>query len=146
MEASTIFTLNILINLCLILAVAKLNKRRYKNIFNKQVVLKDERVAKLIGQVEKFVLKAKVSEKLAERAFNTANSASLGVIALQKALQTPRLLTKHQSQRNQLAKNEIDTLFHEGGGFDFLRPVLSDQENDLLDEIEKHKLKNGGSI
>ena len=97
----------------------------------------------LRGRANEVVLTAKLAEKMADRAFNMASSANLGVIALQKSLAQPRLMTKHQTVRNELAKNEVDKLFTTEGSFDFLRPILSDEENDLLDEMEKHNAKNG---
>jgi hypothetical protein len=100
---------------------------------------------KLDGKLDKYFISAKIAEKFAERAFNMASSANLGVIALQKSLAQPRIMTKHQTVRNELAKNEVDKLFTTEGSFDFLRPILSDEENDLLDEMEKHNLKNGNA-
>lgn len=133
--------LNSLINLCLIYAVWKLLRRQPKVVEN--VHFKFFKNKKLDGKLDKYFISAKIAEKFAERAFNMASAANLGVVALQKAMQQPRLATKQQLERNQLAKNSIDKLFTTEGNFDFLRPILSDEENDLLDEMEKHKLKNG---
>lgn len=109
--------------------------RNNTNFFNKR-----------LGSVERTAQKAAIAEKFAERAFTVANAASLGVIALQKSLATPRILTKVQGQKNQLAKAEIDKLFTTEGQFDFLRTVLSDEDNELLDNIEEHKAKENGAL
>ena len=78
---------------------------------------------------------------MADRAFNMASTANLGVVALQRALAVPRLLNKAQVQSNQLAKNGVDKLFNTSGGFDWLKPILSDEELDILEEAEKLKNK-----
>jgi len=97
---------------------------------------------KLNGKIDKMYICTKVAEKFAERAFNIASAASLGVVALQKSLSVPKIMTKPVAQRNILAKDEVDRLFTTEGNFDFLRPILSDEELDVLDEIEKDKYKN----
>jgi len=157
METQMIFILSSLINLCLIFAMWRLKKELFIN--NTVWRLKVERYLQKIlwkpfkipelkslnGKIDKMYLSSKIAEKFAERAFNMASSANLGVIALQKSLAQPRIMTKHQTVRNELAKNEVDKLFTTEGNFDFLRPILSDEENDLLDEMEKHNLKNGNA-
>lgn len=107
-----------------------------------QVVTKtNKNLAKKLGEHESAIRKAAIAEKFAERAFTMASTANLGVIALQKSLATPKLLTKQQVQRNQLAKNEVDKLFTTEGEYDFLRTILSDEDNEVLDRLEEHKLK-----
>jgi len=96
---------------------------------------------KLKGKLDATHVSAKIAEKFAERAFNMASSANIGIVALQKSLATPRIMTAQQSIQNQLAKKEVDKIFTTDGGFDFLRPILSDEENDILDSIEQQKLK-----
>ena len=86
-------------------------------------------------------ISAKIAEKTADRAFNMASSANLGVIALQKSLATPRLLTKTQATRNGLAKKEVDELFSNNGPLDWLYPVASDEEREVLDKIREEKDK-----
>ena len=136
-----IFILSILIiNLWLVSLVYRLEKKRHP----KQVLqIKHEHHHKdLSGKLDKMYISSKIAEKMADRAFNMASSANLGVIALQKALAVPRLATKAQAQQNQLASKEVDKLFNTQGGFDWLRPLLSDEENELLDEAEKLKNKD----
>lgn len=93
------------------------------------------------GQISKHQIAAKVATKTAERAFNLASSANIGVVALQKALATPRLVTREQSKLNQLAKNNVDKLFTTQGSFDWLAPLLGDEELEILEEIERNKVK-----
>lgn len=81
-------------------------------------------------------LSSKIAEKMAERAFNMASSANLGVVALQKSLQVPRIATKQQTLQNQLAKDNVDKLFSSKGTFDWLRPILSEEELEVLDKVE----------
>lgn len=92
---------------------------------------------KLEGKANQVVFHAKLAEKMADRAFNMASSANVGIAILQKALATPRLMTKQQGLQNEVAKNGVDKLFSRGGSFDYLRPILSDEENDLLDQAEE---------
>lgn len=95
----------------------------------------------LKGEVRSLEIKAAIAEKMADRAFNMASSANLGVVALQKALAVPRLMTKAQVQQNQLAKKGVDKLFTTSGNFDWLKPVLSDEELDLLEAAERTQAK-----
>jgi hypothetical protein len=81
---------------------------------------------------------------MADRAFNMASTANLGVVALQKSLALPKIMTKQQAQQNQLAKEGVDKLFSGVGGFDWLRPLLSEEELDILDKAEQHKEKFNG--
>lgn len=97
--------------------------------------------SKIKGELRQAQIRAAIAEKFAERAFNLASSANLGVIALQKSLATPKLMTAQQSIKNQLAKKQIDNIFETSSGFDYLRPLLSDEDNDILDSIEQQKLK-----
>lgn len=95
---------------------------------------------KLKGECTKMYISAKIAEKVADRAFNMASSANLGVIAMQKALVQPRLMTKEQLQRNQLAKKQIDEIFSEGDEvLNMLRPVASEEELEVIDKILEDK-------
>jgi hypothetical protein len=127
-----------------------LHKKLYnhRKDIREELLVRERRIIKSLlvelGEHESAIRKAAVAEKFAERAFTVANAASLGVIALQKSLAIPRIMTKEQAQKNQLAKSNIDKLFTTGGQFDFLRPVLSDEDNALLDDIEEHNAKQNG--
>lgn len=97
---------------------------------------------RLSGITNKVIIDSKVATKVADRAFNLASAANLGVVALQKTLATPRLMTKQQSRLNQLAKKSVDELFITEGAYDWMRPALSDEDLEILDEIEKNKMKS----
>lgn len=143
-------TLIIFSQLCLIVAVWGLNKQRIKlrgeilSFWLKQrqewmLLIRKELngyEAKAEGLTAQARLEAKLAEKMADRAFNMASSANVGIAILQKALAVPRLMTKAQGVRNEVAKNGIDKLLTTEGNMDWLRPILSDEENDLLDEAE----------
>ncbi len=101
--------------------------------------------SRINGKLEQVYRRAAIAEKLAERSFNLASSATLGVMGLQKTLALPRVASKPMLQRNLLAKNEIDKLFTTNGSFDFLRSELSDEELDVLDKLEDQKLKDGSN-
>ena len=145
-----IFILNSLINVCLVVAIWKLSRRKPKETKETIVVNRVSPMKELFGKMDKMYIRSVLAEKLADRAFNMASSANLGVIALQKSLQVPRILNKQQGLKNQLAKNDVDKLFSSSGTFDYLRPILSDEENDLLDDLEQQKFKadmsNNGTI
>lgn len=134
------FTLSILINLCLIFAVWRVAKRkpiavtRYAKPIIKTTLIAED--------LQKYYIVAKMAEKTADRAFNLASSANLGVIALQKSLAVPRIMTKTQATQNRLAKQTVDELFTTGDKFDFLRPILSDEELNVLDALEADETKN----
>lgn len=135
------FTANILINLCLIFAIYRLNKKPTKLVMpvkehNWHILDK-----KTKGQVEKFIITAKIAEKTADRAFQMASQASLSCVALQKSLAMPRLLTKNQINQNKLAKKQVDDILGENDMFSWMRPTLSDEENELLDDVLKEKEK-----
>lgn len=96
--------------------------------------------SKLEGKVTKMYIAAKIAEKTADRAFNLASSANLGVIALQKSLAVPRVITRTQATQNQLAKKTIDELFSGNDDIlDFLRPTATDDELEVIDKIQDER-------
>lgn len=157
-----IFTLNILINLCLVFAVWKVNRwkseylndllsysiktridlERWQEVFaNRTEKRLHSRLSKMMGKREKQERRSAIAEKTADRAFSMASSASLGVIALQKALAVPRILSKPQVLANQLAKKGVDDIFSNDTTFDFMRPYLDDEENEQIDKIIEARTK-----
>jgi hypothetical protein len=98
----------------------------------------------LQGELSGLLVKATLAEKMADRAFNMASTANLGVVALQKSLAVPRSIVKKQAQQNVLAKENVDKLFSGVGGFDWLRPLLSEEELDIIDKAEEHTEKFNG--
>lgn len=98
--------------------------------------------AEVKGGFTKMYISAKIAEKTAERAFNLASSANLGVIALQKSLVVPRVITRTQATQNQLAKKTIDELFSGNDDIlDFLRPTATDDELEVIDKIQDERRK-----
>lgn len=129
----------ILISVLQTLLIVKLMRRTPKVIETTRLV-KDTRA---IGVAEKALIKAKIAEAMGGRAFNLASTANLGVIALQKTLSIPRMVNREQATKNQYAKAEVDKLFTTNGGFDFLKPILGDEELEFLEKMEQDNLKNG---
>jgi hypothetical protein len=116
---------------------------RFVNDCNNRIDVFGKKAEKeLRGKADKVLIDSAVATKMADRAFNMASSANLGVVALQKALATPRLINRGQAKLNELAKNSVDELFTTQGEYDWLKPLLSDSDLDLLEEIEQKKLKD----
>ena len=135
-----IFILNTFINLVLIFVCWRLAIRKHGTTVQKFYYVDKAACAK----IDKALIRGAIAEKFAERAFSLASSANIGVVALQKTLQTrPRVPSRENLLRNELAKREVDSLFQPSGSFDWLRPILSDEENDLLDQVEEHQKKHG---
>lgn len=136
----------ILISLCLVW-VAEKQRVQISRLARPTLPANPPKVdySKINGKLEQVYRKAAIAEKLAERSFNIASSATLGVIALQKTLAVPRIASKPMLQRNLLAKNEIDKLFTTEGSYDFLRSELSEEELEVLDKLEEQKLKDGSN-
>jgi len=138
-----IFTLTILIDLLLIFAVWRTSKIkaivRHPAFFHDTKYITNDKETR--GKLDKIHIECKIAEKMADRAFNMASSANLGVIALQKALAVPRLLTKEQGQRNELAKQNIDALFSGGDALDFLKPIATEEELLAIEKIQEDKRK-----
>jgi hypothetical protein len=131
--------LNAWTQLCLIYVCFKLNQRRLT--LPPQTIKFEYEDKKLRGILSKVQIDSKIAEKFAERAFNLASAANLGIVALQKSLATPRIMTKEQVVKNTLAKEQIDELFTGGGSMDWLRPILSDEELEILDKAEEERNK-----
>lgn len=105
------------------------------------------------GMGTEALIKAKIAEKLADRAFSLASSANLATMHLQRILQTrPKIFKKEELILNEIAQDKVmETV---GGspnyaGFDWLYPILSQEERDILDNAMEHAAKykqegNGG--
>lgn len=151
-----IYIVNILISVALFIAlwriralekdiVTKQDAKKQKDAILLQAKAEATNVSKrLCGQIQDVVIKSSLAEKMADRAFNMASTANLGVVALQKSLALPKIMTKQQTQQNQLANKEVEKLFSGVGGFDWLRPLLSEEELDILEKAEQHKEKFNG--
>jgi hypothetical protein len=144
-----IFTLSILINLALIFAVWRLSLRRAATYVQKFWYVDKKQCAK----IEKALLKASISEKFAERAFNLASTANLTCMHLSRTLATrPAWVTKHQMLKNEIAQNAIKEAIGGPTGekdmsdFDFLYTVLGDEERDIVDKAVEHNAKYSESL
>ena len=118
-----IFMMDFLIDACLIFAVWQ--------IF---IIVKNIREDLLHDISCKVLIETSITDRLASRAFNLANSATLGVVALQKALAIPRPLTTEQGALNTVAKEEVDELFKVGGTMEWMKPLMTEDE---LEAYEK---------
>lgn len=132
-----------LIDLALLFMCYRLSRRRTVNV--NLTPQGSEIPKKLLGKLNRVEIQSKLAEKMADRAFNMASSANIGIVSLQKALVVPRLMTKQQTQQNQVASKGVEKIFSSGGNFDWLRPILSDDELEILDkaEEEKNRQENG---
>lgn len=97
------------------------------------------------GLSQKAVIKAAISAKLAERSFSLASSANLAVMAMQRTLSVrPRHLPKPQQVADAVAQKTV--MEQVGGspdysGFDWMYPILNEEERDLLDKALEHSQK-----
>ena len=104
--------------------------RKFKKIENK-----------FEGKSAATLLKAKSAEMLGQRAFNLASSANLAVMALQRTLQVrPAYLPKRNQVANEVGQDKVMEAV--GGtadysGFDWLYPVLDEEERDLIDKARE---------
>ena len=136
-----IFTLNILIDLCLIAAVYSLSKR--KRVWTQRFTRTFDCSREVRGKLDKALVQVKMAERFSERAFSLASSANLACMALQRTLQVRPYASKQQRLANEIAQKEVKEAI--GGpqsgdslpdysGFDWLYPVLSDEERDIVDK------------
>lgn len=133
---SIIDILTFLIDVILIWGISKCWTKKYG--VEHHVQIQNQYIGKKYeGKLEQAIRKAAIAEKFAERGFTMASTANLGVIALQKSLSLPRVLTKHQEQRNQLANNEVDKLFTKEGKYDFMMPFLDEEQRAIIEAIEE---------
>lgn len=95
----------------------------------------------LSGIAAQARIEGKVAEKIAYRAFNMASTANLGIIALQKTLPKVRIHTKQEKEQMEAVRAEIDKLFGADEPNDWLYPVLSEEERDVLEKAVEHNKK-----
>jgi hypothetical protein len=96
------------------------------------------RQEKEMGRIQQQQINAKIAQKMADRAFQMANAASLGVLALQRSLPRAKLITKDYLQKAALARKKVDEAFSPEPMSDWLRPVLTPEELDVLEKAEEH--------
>lgn len=138
-----IYMMDFLIDLCLIFAVWQ----THRHLAVKTEAFKDlleRRMSDLVRRSSQHhrdmrddvLVETRITEKLASRAFNLANSATLGVVALQKALAIPRPLTVEQGALNKVAKDEVDELFKVGGTMEWMKPLMTEEELDIYERAQ----------
>jgi len=89
---------------------------------------------------------ARLSEKMADRAFNIANSANLGVATIARGLASkPRIPTKANLAQNEFVKRKAEEMFPEtdDGQLEWLKAVLSDEELEVLETAQNLAAKKG---
>jgi len=136
-------TIILLINLWLLFLIYRVDTKKslVKNYYSCKIE-KIDCSKEIQGKLDKYYINAKIAEKMAERSFTMASTASLGVIALQKALATPRYLSKDALKRNELAKREVDKIFSNDGKLEYLRDFATDEEREVLDQIIEKKMND----
>lgn len=97
----------------------------------------NKRIANLAGQVNKAIIKCGVASKTADRAFSLGSSSNVAIGILQRTLlSTPKIVTKQQILKDEVAKDKLADLFGKDE-YEFLRPLLSDEENDALNDMQE---------
>lgn len=120
----------------------RIELRRQIAVLKKDIKKKQNQVEGLLKQVQ---IQAKVSSKLSERAFNLSSSANLAVMHLQKSLAVrPAFVPRKKQIANESTQNQV--INDVGGapehsGFDWLYPVLSEEERELLDNAVAYRAK-----
>lgn len=90
-------------------------------------------------------LDSRVALKFAERAFSLASSANLAIMHLQKLLQNrPKPFRKEDVQQNSFTQDQVMKTL--GGskdydGFDWLYPILTEEQREILDTAIEHTSK-----
>ncbi len=122
--------------------------RRKRIIIEQKTISTNHEMKRLEGRFNKCLIASKIAEKMASRAFALASSSNVGVGILSKALiSRPRLLTKAQAVKDEVAKKNLSEVFGESEA-EWLKPLLSDDEIDLLEEANRQakKSKQNGII
>lgn len=92
----------------------------------------------LCGKLDSYRVKSAVAAKLADRAFSMASSANVALVSLSKALQTrPQRYTKQDLTADQMVSKKVNDAVGANIG-EWLRPVMSDAELDLLDKAQDY--------
>ncbi len=133
----------------LMVVVSHFSLRKKRSVNHVYYPARDEKnLARLKGVADKALFKARISEKLAERAFTLASSANVGVSIVSSALGTrPKPLTKEQLLQNEVATEKLKDLFGQDEA-EYLKPLLDDEEVELLESAQKQyeKAKAKGKI
>ena len=120
-------------------------QRIKKDIGSDWIGLRKSWEAQVYGIINKFKIKAKVSQVLAERAFNMASSSNVALMHLQRTLQVrPAYVPRKKQVENEgIQEDVMESL---GGsssyeGFDWLYPILNDEEREIVDNARDFNAK-----
>lgn len=101
-----------------------------------------------MGLIQQLTIEAKVTKKLAENAFRMASASNVSVSILSKGIGArPKFISKEQLVSEAVAKGKLEDLFGNEEA-EFLKPLLSDDEIELIDEARKQyeKAKAKGEV
>ncbi len=120
-----------------------------KNVHFSTTKSVDEKILdKLQGQMVQLTIEAKVTKKLAENAFRMASASNVSVSILSKGMGArPKFLSKEQLLGETAAKKKLEDLFGNDEA-EFLKPLLSDDEIEIIDQARKQyeKAKAKGEV
>ena len=121
-----------------------LARRRESDIYEtleEQISVLRHSVYSLSGKVDGLIIAAKVAEKTADRAFTMASSANVATGIVQRALSSRGpVLTKTQEFKDHIARKKLEDLFGKDE-MEFLKPLLSEEELELLEEAQEKMRK-----
>lgn len=96
---------------------------------------------KVFGKLEKALQQSSISEKFAQRAFGMASQANVTMASIANLLQRrPAPLSNKDLAKNEEIKRKLQDVFGESE-FEFIKPLLSDDELELLDDILEKRRK-----
>lgn len=100
---------------------------------------------RVLGQFDKLKIETKLAEKCAERAMSLASGANVATIAIQRSLYSGRRFpSKEVQQRDTLARKKVKDILGESE-WEYLRPLLNEEELDVLEKAMEHKEKFDGT-
>lgn len=116
--------------------------RRKRIIIEQKITPVSYDMKRLEGRFNKVLIASKVSEKTANRAFALASSANVGIGVLSKTLTSrPKIVGKTQIVKDQAAKAALGDIFG-GEESEWLKPLLTDDEIELLEEANRQANKS----
>lgn len=90
---------------------------------------------KVSGKLERALQQSSISEKFAQRAFGMASQANVTMASIANLLQRrPAPLSNKDLAKNEEIQRKLQNVFGESE-FEFIKPLLSDDELELLDDI-----------
>lgn len=112
------------------LAVDK--SRLIRQLYRQFDALEEELKNKYEGKTTQLLIATKITEKIADRAMSTANSAQVGISVLQRNLPSRRTYpTKHEAQSTKVTLAEM--MKSDPEAVEMMLPTLTEEDRDLLD-------------